>query len=320
MNALLEQIGVELPVFQAGMGGGIAGHELAAAVSEAGGLGTIGLLDPPALREELAAARRLTDRPIAVNLLLPFARRPHWRVAAEADVLVTFWGPPRRRAAGIWIHQCGSVAEALAARDAGADAVIAQGVEAGGHVRGTEPALRLLERVRSALPGDLPVLLAGGVADAADVRVALEAGAAAVVCGTRFVLSDESGAHPEYRRRLLAADRTVLTELFGSGWPAPHRVVPNAATERWLRRDRRGPAFARALNRLTAPLASRMPAALASRLAAGQRPGVPLLGPQPPVDGGPDSLLDAGPLYAGETVARIAEVRPAAELVRELGG
>jgi nitronate monooxygenase len=129
------------------MGGGLAGAELAAAVSDAGGLGTIGILGPDRLGEEIAAARRCTDRPIAVNLLLPFARHGHFDVASEADVVVTFWGRPRRRTAAVWIHQCGSVEEALAARQAGAGAVIAQGSEAGGHVRGTEPARRRSSRV-----------------------------------------------------------------------------------------------------------------------------------------------------------------------------
>src|SRR2546421_669268 len=100
---------------------------------------------------------------------------------------------------------------------AGADAVVAQGVEAGGHVRGTTPALELLERVRAAVK--LPVLLAGGVIDAEGVRIALEAGAVAAVLGTRFLLSDESHAHPEYKRRCLEAHETVLTQLFRLGWP-----------------------------------------------------------------------------------------------------
>jgi nitronate monooxygenase len=117
--------------------------------------------------------------------------------------------------------------------------VIAQGVEAGGHVRGTEPALSLFARVREALPDGFPVLLAGGLADARDVRAALDAGAAmAAVLGTRFVLTPESRAHPAYKQRALEGSETILTELFGSGWPAAHRVLPNAATERWLRRDR----------------------------------------------------------------------------------
>ena len=89
---LLDRLGVELPVVQAGMGGGVAGHELAAAVSEAGGLGTIGTLPPAALRGELEQTRSRTGKPVAVNVLLPFARPAHWEVAQDADLVVTFWG------------------------------------------------------------------------------------------------------------------------------------------------------------------------------------------------------------------------------------
>jgi NAD(P)H-dependent flavin oxidoreductase YrpB (nitropropane dioxygenase family) len=317
---LLERIGVAAPIVQAGMGGGLSRHELAVAVSEAGGLGTIAVAGAAAIERELTAARGLTDRPIAVNLLLPFARRDWFEAAAGADVVVTFWGRPRRRTPGVWLHQCGSVAEAQAAHAAGADAVIVQGVEAGGHVRGTTPALELLQLVRRSLPADYPLLLAGGIADRADVQRALEAGACAGVAGTRFLLSEESRAHPAYRYRLLDAEETVLTELFGAGWPAPHRVVPNAATERWLGGDPRGPALNRALNRLMAPGARLMPASAQFRLASAQRPGSRLLTPIGPTDDGPETLVDAGPLYAGQTVSRIKDVRPAAELVAALAG
>jgi nitronate monooxygenase len=160
MPSLLERLGVELPVIQAGMGGGLSGPELAAAVSEAGGLGTIGMAGRQPLDAEIAAARRLTGNPIVVNLLLPFARNADWEAARTADAVVTFWGAPERRVPGVWIHQCGSAEEGLAARAAGADAVIAQGWEAGGHVRGTTGAAELLEQLRGAL-GDMPVLSAG---------------------------------------------------------------------------------------------------------------------------------------------------------------
>lgn len=317
MSALLERLGVEAPIVQAGMAGGIAGPALAAAVSDAGGLGTLGTSEPPALAAELEEARRRTGRPIAVNLLLPFTRRAHLPIAARADAVVTFWGRPRRLTPGVWLHQCGSVAEARAAWAAGADGVIAQGVEAGGHVRGTTPALELLERLRAALPVGFPVLLAGGVAERADVRAALDAGADAVVCGTRFVASEESGARDGYRARIVEGRETVLTELFGLGWAAPHRVLWNAAAERWLRGDRRGPAWVRAINRATGPL-RRAPEAAQLRLVRMQRPQVPLLGPAPPSARFPETLVDAGALYAGESVARIAAIRPAGELVREL--
>src|SRR3954468_7005245 len=151
--------GADVPVVQAGMGGGIARHELAAAVSEAGGLGTIGHAEPGPLARELAAARALTGRPVAVNVLLPFARAQHWEVAARADVVVTFWGAPRRRTDGVWLHQCGSVYVSLDAPAADAHAVIAQGEEAGGHVRGRTGALELLERARAGLPHGFPLPL-----------------------------------------------------------------------------------------------------------------------------------------------------------------
>jgi nitronate monooxygenase len=321
VSALLERLGVDLPIFQAGMGGGLARHELAAAVSEAGGLGTLGIVPPEALAAELDAAKALTGKPIAVNLLLPFARRSHLETAARADAVVTFWGRPRRPADRIWLHQCGSVEEAKAAAEAGVDGVIAQGVEAGGHVRGTTPGLELLGRIRAALRKDFPIALAGGIAERADVSAALQAGADAAVAGTRFLMSPESHAHPAYRQRLMEARETVLTELFGAGWPnAPHRVIWNEAAERWLRGDPRGPAAVRTVQRLLSPGLSRLPPGVQARLGRLQRPGSPLLSPAPPTDGDSTSLVDATALYAGETVARIHDVRPAAELTRELGG
>ena len=196
--------------------------------------------------------------------------------------------------------------------------MIVQGVEAGGHVRGKTAALELLERTRAALPAGYPVWLAGGIADAADVREALDAGADAAVLGTRFLLTEESGAHPEYKRRALGGGPTLLTRLFGAGWPAAHRVLPNAATERWLGGDPVEPAWLRG-------------AAPGHRAAAGPRPrrrggagrGAPAprltaAGPPAAGRGRPAGLVEAGPLYAGETVARIGELRPAGELTREL--
>jgi nitronate monooxygenase len=271
---ILDRIGVATPLVQAGMGGGLSRHELAAAVSEAGGLGTIAVNGAAAIERQLAAARALTAAPLAVNLLLPFARPSWFEAASRADVVVTFWGRPRRRVPGVWIHQCGSVAEALAARAAGADAVIVQGVEAGGHVRGTTPALELLQRVRTALPAEYPLLLAGGIATRDDVRQVLEQGA--------------DGA------------------------------VANAATAHWLGRDPRGPHLNRALNRLSGTGARFMPTSLQARLARAQRPRSRLLTPIGATDDGFPTLVDAGPLYAGESVARIEDVRPARDIVAAL--
>ena len=201
---------------------------------------------------------------------------------------------------------------------AGADAAIIQGVEAGGHVRGTTPGIELLAQVRAALPQDYPLLLAGGIAERGDVERTLKAGASAAVAGTRFLLSEESRAHPEYRQRLLAAEETILTELFGAGWPAPHRVVANAATKHWLTGDPRGPALNRALNRLTAPGTRYMPASIQHRIAKAQRPASRLLSPAGPTDDGPANLLDAGPPTRDRRWRVSTMFRPAAEIVRDL--
>src|SRR3954468_7041749 len=292
MAAVFDLRRLDVPVVQAGMGT-VAAHELAAAVSEAGGLGTIAGARA-GIATEVAAAGGLTGQPIAVNLLLPFVRPGDVEAAAAADVIVTFWGVPRRLAATTWIHQCGSVDEAKAAAGAGADAVIVQGVEAGGHVRGTTPALELLEQVRAAVK--IPVLVAGGIVDVEGVREALDAGAVAAVVGTRFLLSDESHAHPEYKRRCLEAHETVLTELFGLGWPdAPHRVIPNAATRRWLARDSRGPGWLRAGNRITTKLANLMPASAQNHALTVQLRGLPFLIAQPPTDDGPAAVIEDRP-------------------------
>lgn len=303
------------PIVQAGMGF-VAGHELAAAVSEAGGLGTIAGARA-GIAAELANARLLTGRPIAVNLLLPFVQPGDVEAAAAADVVVTFWGAPRRLSATTWIHQCGSVEEAKAAERAGADAVIAQGVEAGGHVRGTTPALELLEQIRAAVR--IPVLLAGGVVDAQGVKAALDAGALAAVVGTRFLVSEESRAHGEYKKRCIEAEETVLTELFGLGWPdAPHRVIPNAATHRWLGNGNRVPEWIRKCNRAMTGLMNVVPTTAQERALRVQPPRLPFLVPQPPTNSGPENLVDWRPLYAGANVRGITDIPTAAQLVRAL--
>lgn len=304
----------------AGLGGGLSRARLTTAIGDAGGLGQLGIMPPSRLRAEVAAHRESSSSPVAVNLLLPFARPAHWDAARGADAVVTFWGKPHRRTDRVWVHQCGSVEEAEAAVRAGADGVIVQGVQAGGHVRGTTPSLELLEQARRALPSGFPIWLAGGVATASAAAAALDAGADAVVAGTRFLLSEESDAHPEYKRRLLGARATVLTELFGAGWPAPHRVVANAATDRWLTGRAAAPRWLGRLHRVTAPALQRAPQGLAARLGAVQRPSSPLLGPAAATVDDPLSLVDAGPLYAGECVARIDELQPAGRLVRELAG
>lgn len=319
--SLLERLGFSVPVVGAGMGGGLSAAPLTIAIGRAGGMGQIGMASPAMMRAEMAAHREASDAgPVVVNLLLPFARRAHWAVAGEADAVVTFWGQPRRRTEGLWIHQCGSVGEAEAAAAAGADGVIAQGIEAGGHVRGTTPVLELTERVREALGQSLPVWTAGGVAKRIDVENALAAGAEAVVVGTRFVMAAESGAHVAYQQKLEQAHDTILTELFGAGWPARHRVVANDATRRWLGANQRGPGWVRLLHRASAPVLSRTPMQHVERAASFQRPWMPLLMPVAPTAGQPASLVESAPLYAGQSVSRIYDVRQAGDIVAELAG
>src|SRR5262245_13566136 len=229
------------------MGGGLAGPELAAAVAAAGGLGTLGLLPPAQLREAINQVRAAApDRSVAVNLLMPFVRRSHVEVCVQSriDVAVIAFGMdwPLLR----WLSEhgvfvlvmVGTEEQARRAFVCGADGLIAQGCEAGGHLAGDTPALTLLPRALAVARGR-PVLLAGGIATADDTRAALAAGAGGVVAGTRFLLTEEARAHPEYQRRILKADQTFRTTPFGLGWPAPARVVANAATRRWCHGDGR---------------------------------------------------------------------------------
>lgn len=322
---LLERLELRHPVVQAGMGGGIATGELAGAVSAAGGLGTVGILPAAQLRAELWKARELAPgAPVSANLLVPFTRRSHVEAcaAAGAAVIVLHAGFDRRlvdglRTAGaVVLHTVGTPEEGKRAMADGADGLIVQGREAGGHLVGVRPGLDALSRVRDAAP-DAPLLLAGGMADRDDARRALDAGAAAVVAGTRFLLTDECAAHPGYKERVLGARRTLETQLFGLGWPMRHRVVPNAATERWTRRSPLGPPLVRALQKLSAPLA-RLPLSVVARTVRTQRPELPLFGPSAPIRGLPDGLLDASALYAGETALRIESILPARAVVEAL--
>ncbi|MGH3473473.1 MAG: NAD(P)H-dependent flavin oxidoreductase [Aeromicrobium sp.] len=320
MPDLLSRLGIERPVLQAGMGGGLATSALAVAVCDAGGLGTIGILPPEVLRAEIAAARAQTSKPLAVNLIVPLARRTHWEVAGKADVVITHWETsPKRRTVRTWIHTVGNGDEAMAAVAAGADAVIAQGVDAGGHTRGTVSALETLDQVLHRVGPHFPVIVAGGIATAADVQTALEAGAAAAVAGTAFLATEESGAHPGYKQRLVESNETVLTELFGMGWPhAPHRIMTNAATRRWLTDAPRGPARVRRLHALLSAAGRLTPMAAQLRRAERASSGALYLTPAAPVVGMPPETLDTHPLYAGETVARITGIRPATTVLKDL--
>ncbi|MGH2784661.1 MAG: NAD(P)H-dependent flavin oxidoreductase [Actinomycetota bacterium] len=230
-------VGCTLPVQLAGMGV-VGTTELAAAVVGAGGMGMV----PGGVEPAPGAC--------GVNLLMPF--NPSLDMIAEAAskarVVEFFYADPQRDVVEA-VHeegalagwQVGSAEEARAAEECGCDYVVAQGVEAGGHVRGTQPLEQVLAQTLGMVR--VPVVAAGGVATAERFEELITGGADAVRVGTRFVASPESGAHPDYVRALLAAGGgdTVLTEWFGEGWEhAPHRVL-RASLEAAERSDWRRP-------------------------------------------------------------------------------
>jgi nitronate monooxygenase len=236
-------LNLEIPVMQAPVGSAST-PQLASEVSRAGGLGSLGAswTDPAVLREQVRSIGRVTDRPFCVNLVLDFEQDERLEVAVEERVPIVSFSfrlreelVARARAGGARILvQVGSADAARAAAAAGVDALIVQGVEAGGHVQSVVGLLPLLAEVRRAV--SLPLLAAGGIGDPESARAALAAGAVTVVMGTRFVASDESDAHEGYKTRLTEAQArdTVLTELFDVGWAAsPHRVLRNSTYERW---------------------------------------------------------------------------------------
>lgn len=244
-TALCELLGCRHPVLLAGMGG-VSRAELVAAVTEAGGFGFLGMVREPLalIRTEVEHVRRRTDRPFGVNLI-PAATDPqllHEQVALcialRVPVVGLFWDVhhaviARLREAGtVVVHQVGSAGEALLAQEAGAQALIAQGVEAGGHVRGRLPLAQLLPQVLSV--AGVPLAAAGGLADGRDVARVLAQGAQAAVLGTTLLATQESFAHDYHKQRVVQARArdTVLTEDFHINWP-PHaavRVLANSVT------------------------------------------------------------------------------------------
>ena len=217
--------------------------ELVAAVSAVGALGTLAAswTKPAKLRDQIRAIRSATSSPFCVNLVLAFDQRERLEVvlAERVPVVSLAWGIDaaligRARAAGAFVLvQVSDSEEATAAADAGASGLIAQGVEAGGHVQGTTPLMTLLRELSAVA---MPVVAAGGIAEPTRARDALNAGAQAVACGTAFLAAFEADVHEHYRDRLLASDAfdTELTELFDVGWPnAAHRVIRNRTMTEW---------------------------------------------------------------------------------------
>ncbi|MES1199252.1 MAG: nitronate monooxygenase [Pseudomonadota bacterium] len=232
---------LKAPIINAGMAF-VAGPELAAAVANAGGLGMLGgaMVPPEGLRAMIQATRSMTEKNFGVDLIGDFVEDAHVDVLIEEEVplAVFFWSPPssaqvaRLKAGGIgfWM-QVGSVGEARAAADLGAEALIVQGSEAGGHNRAQATLGVLFAAVRDAAPS-LPLIAAGGIADGGAMAAALSRGADAVWCGTRFLASREANAHDGYKERVIGAQAgdTKLTSVFGPEWPGqPMRVIINEA-------------------------------------------------------------------------------------------
>ncbi len=241
---LCQLLGIELPIIQAPMGG-VAPPALAAAVSNAGGLGMLPVTwhDLEALRNAIRQTRQLTDRPFGVNLILEWPQQERLQICLEEGVAVVsfFWGDPSpyiaavHTAGSLVMQTVGSAAEAGRVRDAGVDILVAQGWEAGGHVWGQVATLPLVPRVVDAV-APAPVVAAGGIADGRGLAAVLALGAAGAWIGTRFLASHEAEAHPLYKEKaLLAAETdTVYSRVFDGGWPnAPHRTLRNSTLTGW---------------------------------------------------------------------------------------
>jgi nitronate monooxygenase/enoyl-[acyl-carrier protein] reductase II len=268
------------------------------------------------LQQEIQRLRTLTDKPFGVNLILPLLEEGQLDVCLTERVplLVFFWGDPspyiaeaHRQHTKVFI-QVGSVEEATAAAAAGVDAIIVQGVEAGGHVKSRTSLSTLVPAVVDAV-SPVPVLAAGGIATGRGVVAALTLGAQAVSMGTRFLCSTEAAATQAYKERVVhsTAEDTVYTMLFDLGWPeAPHRVLRNQAFEEWE---------------------------AAGRPASGQRPGegtivgtvslagttleVPKYGAMIPITSFRGDMESVA-LLAGESCSLVHDIKPAAQIVQDV--
>jgi nitronate monooxygenase len=241
---LCDLLGLEVPIVLAPMGGAVT-PALAAAVSNAGGLGMLPLSwsAPQEIRVIVEETRSQTSRPFGINLSLAWDQRERLARALTAGVRIIslFWGDARDVIAeahdgdATVFVTVGSAEEGTAAADAGADVIVAQGWEAGGHVWGTVSTLALVPRVVDAV-APLPVVAAGAIADGRGLAAVLALGASGAWIGTRFLAATEAAIHPDYRRRLLAAGEsdTFYGTLFDRGWPdAPHRTLRNSTIDAW---------------------------------------------------------------------------------------
>lgn len=243
---ITELLQIEYPIIQGGMAW-VAEHHLAAAVSEAGGLGIIGAASAPpeVVREEIRKARELTDKPIGVNIMLmnPNAQEVA-QVVIEEDVKVvtTGAGNPAKfmkafKEAGVRvIPVVASVAMAKLMERCGADAVVAEGMESGGHI-GSQTTMTLVPQVVDAV--SIPVIAAGGIGDGRGIAAAFMLGAEAVQMGTRFVVAKESIVHPNYKEKVIKA-KDIDSEITGTSTGHPVRQIRNQMTREYLKLEKEG--------------------------------------------------------------------------------
>ncbi len=242
-------LGIEAPIIQGGMAW-VAEHRLAAAVSEAGGLGIIGAASAPPeiVRDEIRKCKELTDKPFGVNIMLlnPSAPEVAQVIVEEGvKVVTTGAGNPAKfmklwKDAGIKvIPVIASVGMAKLMERAGADAVVAEGMESGGHI-GEATTFTLVPQVADAL--SIPVIAAGGIADGRGLAAAFMLGAEAVQMGTRFVVSKESIVHAAYKERVIKA-KDIDSTVTGMSTGHPVRCLRNQMTKEYLRMEKEGADF-----------------------------------------------------------------------------
>lgn len=244
-----ELLHTKYPVIQGGMAW-VAEYHLAAAVSNAGGLGLIGAASAPPeiVREQIREAKKLTDKPFGVNVMLlnPNAKEVAEIVVEEGvPVVTTGAGNPAKfmelwKNAGVTvIPVVASVAMAKMMERAGADAVVAEGMESGGHI-GSQTTMTLVPQVADAV--SIPVIAAGGIADGRGVAAAMMLGAEGVQLGTRFVAAEESIAHVNYKERIIKA-KDIDSEVTGMSTGHPIRVLRNQMTREYLKLEKEGASF-----------------------------------------------------------------------------
>jgi NAD(P)H-dependent flavin oxidoreductase YrpB (nitropropane dioxygenase family) len=315
-TSITRAFGLTTPIVNAGMAM-IARPALAAAVCEAGGLGTIGSdINPPdVLRDLVRQTKALTTRPFGVDLIGDFVTSEHISVLIEEQVAVAifFWTLPtvahveRLRQSGVkvWM-QIGRVAEADQAVALDADALIVQGAEAGGHNRAEASTMTLFPRIRGRFP-ILPLLAAGGIVDGRTMAAALVLGADAVWCGSRFLASQEAEAHDAYKARVLSADvgDTAILSIYGPEWPgqAMRAIVNDGARV--------------ALGRELEAIGDAAGQIIGSTVLNGQKiPAARYSAILPTRDF--DGDIEQACLTAGQSVGNIDEILPAGEIVRRM--